>query len=151
MTRPSHDQYFMEIANVVRTRSTCTRGSVGAILVVDKRIISTGYNGAPPGADHCEERGCDVSAGPEAGCQRAVHAEANAIAFAARFGVSVGGSSLFCTAGPCLKCAQLILSAGIAEVVYHVPYRLRDGETLLIESGIKIRRLAHTRNGDIYA
>lgn len=141
-TRPSHDEYFMEIANVVRSRSTCSRGQVGALIVAENHIISTGYNGAPPGHPHCIDVGCDVDDEHlELGCRRAIHAEANAIAWAARYGVSTESATIYCTAGPCLKCAQLILSAGIKEVVYRVPYRLRDGETLLIESGVNIRRL----------
>lgn len=132
MTRPSRDHIFMEIAYVLRKRSTCVRGQVGAIIVMGGRIISAGYNGAPPGAPHCSDLGCDVPGNShESGCQRAIHAEANAIAFAARVGSSTEGGVLYCTHGPCLKCAQLIASAGISQVVFETPYRLPDGLELL--------------------
>lgn len=135
------DATHMAVAYVWRKESTCTRGQVGAVLVVDGRQIASGFNGAPPGSPHCTEVGCDLGAGEEAGCQRSIHAEANVIAFAARHGVPTLGATLYSTACPCLKCAQLVLSAGIREVVYAIPYRLRDGETLLIESGVTVRRL----------
>lgn len=141
-SRPSVDEVHMEVAHVWRKRSTCTRGSVGSVLVVDGREVASGYNGAPPGAPHCYELGCDVREnehGP--GCQRAMHAEANVIAFAARHGVRTEGATLYCTHGACLKCAHLIVSAGIKEFVYGVPYRLSDGVTFLIESGVTVRRM----------
>lgn len=128
--RHSADDVHMGTAKLWAGRSTCQRGHVGAVLVVDGRQVASGYNGAPPGHPHCTDIGCDIH--PEvAGCQRSIHAEANAIAFAARHGVPIQGATLYCTAGPCLKCAQLILSAGIAEVIYDVPYRLPDGLNLL--------------------
>lgn len=131
-TRPTRDMIFMEMAHVIRKRSTCSRGSVGAILVMDRRIVSIGYNGSPVGAPHCTELGCDLPANNhEAGCQRAIHAESNAIAWAARHGQTTLGTTLYCTHGPCLKCAQLILQAGITRVVYGVPYRLMGGFELL--------------------
>jgi dCMP deaminase len=143
LARPSREQVYMEICYVLRKRSTCLRGKVGAILVVDQRIIATGYNGAPPRAPHCFELGCDTSRpGGEhvSGCQRAIHAEANAIAFAARHGARCEGATLICTHGPCLKCAQLIVSAGIAEVIYETPYRLPDGLDLLDQCSVPARR-----------
>lgn len=122
----------MEICHVLRKRSTCKRGKVGCLLVVDDRIIATGYNGSPPGASHCEDLGCDVPTNQHrAGCRRTIHAEANVIAFAARHGVCVGGSSLYSTHGPCYECAKLIAAAGILNVVYEVPYRLPEGLELL--------------------
>lgn len=130
--RPTRQQIYMEICHVLRKRSTCKRGKVGAILVLDKRIVATGYNGSPPGAPHCIDLGCDVPANDhEVGCQRTIHAEANVIAFAARHGTACEGSTLYCTHGPCLKCAQLIACAGIIRVVYEVPYRLPEGLELL--------------------
>jgi dCMP deaminase len=139
--RPSRDMIFMEMAHVIRKRSTCSRGSVGAVAVMDNRILATGYNGAPPGAPHCTELGCLLEDNHhEAGCQRAVHCEANLIAWAARHGIALRGATLYCTHGPCLKCAQLILSAGFTQVVYGVPYRLPEGWRLLIDMGLEIHQ-----------
>lgn len=130
--RISRSELFMEVAHLLRQRSTCSRGKVGAVLTRDNRIIATGYNGAAPGEPHCLDLGCDVHENMhEAGCQRTVHAEANVIAYAARHGQSCEGATLYCTHGACLKCAQLILSAGIANVVYGTPYRLPEGLELL--------------------
>jgi dCMP deaminase len=139
--RPPRDETYMEICHVLRKRSSCLRGKVGALLVMDRRLISTGYNGSPPGAPHCFELGCAVDSNDHrGGCTRSIHAEANVIAFAARHGVSVQGSSLYCTHGPCLKCAQLIVAAGIIEVVYETPYRLPEGLELLDSLFIKVRK-----------
>lgn len=122
----------MEMAHVIRKRSTCSRGSVGAIAVLDQRVLATGYNGSPPGSPHCTDVKCDVPANNhEAGCQRAIHCEANLIAWAARHGVALRGATLYCTHGPCLRCAQLILSAGFSRLVYGVPYRIPTGLDLL--------------------
>jgi dCMP deaminase len=141
-TRIGRDELFMGMAHLFRTRSTCVRGKVGAVLVMDKRVIATGYNGAPPGMPHCWELGCDVPANNhQAGCQRATHAEANVVAFAARHGTACQGSTLYCTHGPCRKCAQLVLSAGISELVYQIPYRLPEGLELLDAGLVTVRRL----------
>lgn len=142
MSRPTRDETYMEICCVLRKRSTCQRGKVGAVLVRDKRIIATGYNGSPPGAPHCTEFGCDVRDNDHlSGCQRTLHAEANVIAFAARHGQVSDGATIYCTAGPCLKCAQLIVSAGVIEVVYARPYRLPEGLELLDSLAIPTRQL----------
>lgn len=141
-TRIGRDELFLGIAHLLRTRSTCLRGKVGAVLVLDKRVIGTGYNGAPAGMPNCFEVGCNVRAndhGP--GCIRAIHAEANVISYAARFGVRAEGSSLYCTHGPCLKCAQLLLSAGVRELFYQIPYRLPDGLELLDEGHVLIHQI----------
>jgi dCMP deaminase len=141
LERITRDELYWQICSALRKRSTCLRGRVGALLVVDRRIVATGYNGAPPGAPHCFEQGCDVDSNVhQGGCQRAVHAEANVIAFAARHGSRCEGSTLFCTHGPCLKCAQLIVSAGVIEVVYETPYRLPEGLELLSQLDVKLRR-----------
>ena len=113
--RLSWDEYFREIAKLVSTRSTCPRASVGAILVKDKRIIATGYNGALPGEPHCTVIGCDMQ---DNHCQRAIHAEVNAIAQAAKFGVSVIGAVFYIymsrgDIGPCRECRKVISAAGI--------------------------------------
>lgn len=132
MPRPTRSQIYMEVARVLAKRSTCTRGQVGAVLVLDGRIIATGYNGSPPGAAHCTDVGCDIpEENPSLGCQRTLHAESNVIAFAARHGQGTQGSVLYCTHGPCLKCAQLIASAGIGGIIYETPYRLSAGLELL--------------------
>lgn len=127
----------MEVARVLAKRSTCTRGQVGAVLVLERRIIATGYNGSPPGAAECTDVGCDIQEGAEsAGCQRTIHAEANVIAFAARHGQATAGAVLYSTHGPCLKCAQLIAAAGVSKVVFERPYRLTGGLDLLDDLSI---------------
>lgn len=133
--RPSRNQTYMEVARALAKRSTCQRGQVGAVLVLDRRIVATGYNGSPPGAPHCTDVGCEVPVA-KAGCQRTLHAEANVIAFAARHGQATDGAVLYSTHGPCLKCAQLIASAGISEVHFEQPYRLDDGLRLLDQLNI---------------
>jgi dCMP deaminase len=139
--RPSRDQTYMEICHVLRKRSTCLRGKVGAILVRDRRIVATGYNGAPPGLPHCFELGCNASGNEHVeGCTRAVHAEANVVSFAARTGQRSEGATLYCTHGPCLKCAQLIICAGIERVIYETPYRLDDGLKLLDQASIPTKQ-----------
>lgn len=138
----------MEVARVLAKRSTCTRGHVGAVLVLERRIVATGYNGSPPGATHCTEGGCLVPDGtPGAGCQRTLHAEANVIAFAARHGQATEGAVLYSTHGPCLKCAQLIASAGISAVVYETPYRLPAGLELLDELSIPTKQFTWDPSG----
>lgn len=136
MSRPSRLDMLMEIAGVVSRRATCNRLHVGAVLAKDGRILSMGYNGPVTGAPHCDH----PMSGPlsisgvgnrDQGCQAAVHAEANAIAFAAREGICVKGSQLYVTHQPCLKCAQLIINSGIMTVTYSQPYRLDEGLNLL--------------------
>lgn len=135
--RITRDGMFFGICETIRKRSTCRRGKVGCIIVKDSRIVSMGYNGAPPGAPHCIEIGCDVEENNhEAGCQRSIHAEANAIAHAARVGTSTEGGTLYSTHSPCLKCAQLIVSAGIQRVLYRTEYRRPEGLDLLRELGV---------------
>lgn len=139
-SRPPREELYLAIAQLLRTQSTCQRGQVGAILVADRRIIATGYNGAPPGMPHCLDSGCDVDPDyPAGGCRRATHAEANVLAFAARGSGGTRGSTLYCTHGPCLKCAQLIISAGVTAVVFQEPYRLRDGVELLDAASVPVR------------
>lgn len=130
MSRIDRIELFMEAAALFAKRSTCLRGNVGCVIVQDRRIVASGYNGAPPGMEHCTKVGCGDEAGG-AGCQRSIHAEANALAFAARHGVPVEGATLYCTHGPCLRCAQLMASAGIHRVYYRKPYRTTEGLQLL--------------------
>lgn len=118
--RQTHDEMFTAMALLVAGRSTCNRGQVGAVIVQDRRPVSIGYNGAPPGMKHCTEVGCD----PEDGCERTIHGEANAIAWAARAGISVEGTTMYSTHSPCRSCANLILAAGITRFVYSYDYRL---------------------------
>lgn len=126
--RPSWDEYFMEIVKVVGTRSTCDRGRSGTIIVKDKRIISTGYIGAPPGLMHCDEAGHEMHTvvhddnHESRHCIRTTHCEQNAIAQAARFGVSLDGATLYCNMTPCYTCAKIIITAGIKRVVCNKDY-----------------------------
>lgn len=140
--RPSSADTLMGVAETIRKRSTCLRGQVGTVIAREFRIISTGYNGSPPGAAHCLDVGCDVIDNDYfLGCQRAVHAEANAIAWAARNGAPTRGSIMYCTSSPCLNCAQLIVSAGITGFVFVREYRLLDGLDLLDELGISVQQM----------
>lgn len=133
--RITREEAFSEIVKTIARRSTCPRRSVGAILVRGGRILSTGYNGAPSGLPHCTDAGCIL--GPDGGCIRVVHAEVNAIAFAAREGIRTEGSTLRTTVSPCLSCAKLIINAGISEVVSLERYRDRSGQDLLESAGVK--------------
>jgi dCMP deaminase len=146
MERPSRDEVSMQIAHVVAQRGTCVRARVGAVLTRAGRILATGYNGPPSGLAHCSDPvydgGCTIlQQKDEGGCTRAVHAEANCIAFAARHGIATEGASLFTTHEPCLKCAELIVNAGIHSVYYHTPYRIKDGSSLLQQAGVDIIQL----------
>ena len=119
--RLSIDAYFMEIARVVASRSTCLRRKIGAVIVKGKQIVSTGYNGAPAGHPHCGDVGCareNVPSGQRSELCRAAHAEQNAINFAARYGIPIEGSTIYTTTYPCSWCAKSIVNAGIARVVY---------------------------------
>ncbi len=127
--RPDFDEYFMRIAVEVASRATCQRRHVGAVMVKDKRIISTGYNGSPSGAQHCTEAGCliakrdDEDGSTKEHCIRTVHAEENAILHAARHGVSTEDSTIYVTAGPpCIACAKNLINAGVKRIVYSGNY-----------------------------
>jgi len=135
--RPGWDTYFLEIARTVATRATCPRASVGAVLVRDKRILTTGYNGAPPGVSHCSDVGCTMVDGH---CQRATHAEANAIVQGALHGVGLKGATAYCTHQPCSGCTKLLLSAGITRIVYQDAYPDAVAELLLAEAGVEAVR-----------
>ena len=115
LARPSWDEYFLEIAKVVATRSTCDRANVGAVIVKNKVILSTGYNGAPRGLPHCNDVGHEIVDGH---CIRTAHAETNAIAQAAKNGTSIEDASIYLTISPCYDCFKIIVNAGIKEVVY---------------------------------
>jgi len=143
--RPGWDEYFMSIAKLVATRATCLRRSVGAVLVKDKRVLSTGYNGAPSGLAHCKETGClrkdmNVPSGERAEICRGLHAEQNAVIQAAYHGVSIAGAKLYCTNLPCSICVKMLINAGISEIVYQEGYPDPLAERMLKESGIRTRR-----------
>ena len=142
--RPSYDEYFMEMANVVSKRSTCLRRKVGAILVKDKHILSTGYNGAPKGIKHCSEIGClrkqlNVPSGERHELCRGLHAEQNSIIQAAVFGISIKNSILYCTNTPCIVCVKMLINAGVNEIVYSGEYPDELAKKMLNESEVKIR------------
>ena len=144
-TRPSKDEYFMEMAVLASTRSTCLRRKVGAVLVKEGHVLSTGYNGAPKGLVHCEVTGCirdkmNVPSGERHELCRGVHAEQNAIIQAAYFGVSVDGAKMYITNHPCSVCAKMMLNAGIVEVIYKGDYNDELAVELLKEGNIKICR-----------
>ncbi len=142
--RPDIDHYFMEIAEVVAKRSTCLRNQVGALIVKNKRILSTGYNGAPTGLPHCLDVGClrqDVASGTRHELCRAVHAEQNAIIQAALHGVSTEGSTLYCTHQPCILCAKMIINAAMVRVVYLHSYPDGEAQRFLEQAGIEVSQL----------
>ena len=118
--RPEWDSYFMKIAYAVSERSTCERAYVGCVLVIDKRILTTGFNGSPKGQPHCEEVGHLMVEGH---CVRTIHAETNAIIQAALHGVSTKGSTCYVTHMPCINCTKALINAGIVRLVYNVSYR----------------------------
>ena len=144
--RPSWDEYFMNLATQVATRSTCTRRQVGAIVVRDKRILATGYNNVPSGIEHCTTRGClrdelKIPSGERHELCRGIHAEQNAIAQAARNGVSTEGASVYCTTQPCILCAKVMINAGINEIVYAGDYPDDLALELLDAAHITLRTL----------
>lgn len=125
--RPGWDEYFMDIARLVARRATCLKRQVGAVIVKEKRMLTTGYNGAPIGASHCEEVGClrkqmNVPAGQRHELCRGLHAEQNAIIQAAWHGVKIEGSTLYCTHQPCAICVKMMINAGIKRVVFEGDY-----------------------------
>lgn len=144
--RPGWDEYFMRIAELVSTRSTCVRRSVGAVLVKEKRVLATGYNGAPSGITHCDEIGClrekmKIPSGERHELCRGLHAEQNAIIQAARYGISIKGSILYITCHPCSVCAKMIINAGIDEVIIKDGYPDTISGGLLKEAGVNVRTL----------
>ena len=142
MERISRDTMFMDIAQILAERSTCARAQVGAVLVRDNRIITTGYAGAPSGMTHCLDAGCDLQSHLPEGdqhCLRTVHAEANVIAFAARYGIQTDGATLYCTHRPCENCAKLLINAGIKKVIYLHEYGDPAGLDLLVKAEVKVR------------
>jgi dCMP deaminase len=144
--RPSWDAYFLEMARVISRRATCLRRRVGALLVRDKRILTTGYNGAPAGLPHCEEVGCQrerlgVPSGQRVELCRALHAEQNAIIQAALHGVTTRGAVLYCTTQPCVTCAKMLINAGITRVVYEGDYADPMALAMLREAGVEVTQV----------
>jgi dCMP deaminase len=135
-SRPSWDDYFMDITLQVARRSTCDRARVGAVIVKDKRILTTGYNGAPTGLPHCDNVGHLIVNGH---CVRTLHAEQNAIIQAALHGVSVAGGTMYVTHQPCLTCAKMIINAGIRCVVYAGHYPDENAVAFLQEAGVELQ------------
>jgi len=141
--RVSWDAYFMEITKVIAKRSTCIKRNVGAVIVRDKRILSTGYNGAPKGLAHCETIGCirksmNIPSGQRHELCRGLHAEQNAIIQAAWHGVKIEGATLYCTHQPCVICVKMMINAGIVRVVFEGSYPDDLASNMLIESGLEI-------------
>jgi dCMP deaminase len=146
--RPDWDTYFMDIAHVVKRRGNCCRRKVAAVVVKDRRIISTGYNGTPRGVRNCCDGGCarcasDAPSGTALGDCICSHAEENSITQAAYHGISLKGASIYVTLSPCLTCAKMIINSGILEVVYDEEYHFGDQtRALLAEAGVLCRRIA---------
>jgi dCMP deaminase len=146
MERPSWPEYFMAITRLVAKRSTCLRRSVGAILVKEKRILATGYNGAPAGVRHCEEVGClrensSIPSGTRHELCRGIHAEQNVIIQAAYHGISIRDATLYCTNKPCVICSKMIINAGIKKIYYDEGYDDALSELLFGEAGLELVRL----------
>ncbi len=143
--RPSWDEYFMRLAYLVSTRATCTRRKVGAVIVKERRVLATGYNGPPKSLAHCDVTGCireelSVPSGERHELCRGLHAEQNAIIQAAVHGVSIKGATIYVTNHPCVVCAKMIINAEMKEIVYAEGYPDDLAKLMLIESGIRVRQ-----------
>ena len=149
--RPSWDEYFMEMAELARKRSSCIRRGVGAVIVKDNRVLATGYNGAPAGIAHCSETGClreqlGVPSGQRHELCRGLHAEQNAIIQAAKTGINIDGATLYCTTRPCVICTKMIINAGIKRVVIKESYPDELASRLAEEAGLKIELFGEKTN-----
>jgi len=145
MSRPDNDTYFMRMADLVATRSTCLRRQVGAVIMKEKRVLTTGYNGAPKGLKHCAEVGCirtqnNIESGTRHELCRGVHAEQNAVIQAAYFGASIKDASIYTTNFPCVMCAKILVNAGIIEVIYKDDYEDPLSKNIMNESKVVVRR-----------
>jgi dCMP deaminase len=137
--RPSWDEYFCQVTRAVASRSTCSRKAVGAVLVKNRLILATGYNGAPAGLRHCDHTGGgDLLNGH---CARSAHAEQNAVVQAARHGISIEGATLYCTNNPCVNCAKLLINAGVRRIVYMEVYPDQAAFDMLAEAGIALEQM----------
>ena len=144
--RPSWDNYFLKITHLVAERSTCLKRKVGAIIVKDNRILTTGYNGAPKGLKHCSETGCirkemNVGSGQRHELCRGLHAEQNAIVQAAWHGVKIKDATLYCTYQPCIICVKMMLNAGIKKIVFQGSYPDELSSKMIKESKIEVIHL----------
>ncbi|NTV99536.1 MAG: dCMP deaminase family protein [Chlorobiaceae bacterium] len=137
-------EYFMSVAHLISRRATCTRGHIGAVLVRDNNILSTGYNGAPAGLPHCNEINCRIyrSSHPdgtvEENCVNTIHAEINAIAQAAKHGVSIRDADIYITASPCIHCLKVLINVGIKTIYYDKPYKIEHIDELIRLSGVRL-------------
>jgi dCMP deaminase len=141
--RPSWDEYFMRIAQEVAKRSTCLRRSVGALVVLNKRILSTGYNGAPSGLPHCAETGClrdelNIPSGERHELCRGMHGEMNALLQGARHGIRLEGGTLYSTLVPCSLCSKMLINTGIVRVVAVVDYPDALARQMLVQAGVEL-------------
>ena len=153
MKRPSWEAYFMEITSLVAQRSTCRRRKVGAVLVKDKRILATGYNGAPSGLPHCLDVGClreenNIPSGQRHELCRGLHAEQNVIIQAARHGIPIRAATLYCTTRPCVICAKMIINANISTIIYEQGYADQLADQMLHEAGIVLTNWRSTDGGE---
>ena len=142
--RVSWDEYFLQIATLAATRSTCLRRNVGCVLVRDRHVLATGYNGVPAKAPHCADKGClrqerNIPSGQRMDICRAVHAEANAIAQCAKLGVCVQGATAYVTVTPCSKCAAMLVQAGVIAVVSSGLYPDEDTKAILEEANVTVK------------
>lgn len=147
MARPSWDQYFLTITRQVAERSTCLRAKVGAVIVRDRNILATGYNGSPAGLPHCLDVGCLIykSTTPngetEENCFRTIHAEINAITQAAKNGAAIRGSSFYITHSPCIHCFKVLINAGVERIVYEKEYKLHTLQELQPFTSVELARV----------
>ncbi len=149
--RPSWEAYFMDLTCLVAQRSTCLRRAVGAIIVKDRRVLTTGYNGAPSNVRHCYQVGCmrerlAVASGERHELCRGTHAEQNAIVQAAYHGASIKGTWLFCTNQPCSICAKMIINAGISRIVYRSAYADPLAQEMLDEAKVELIQLKNSQS-----
>jgi len=143
LKRPSWDKYFMDITDLVSTRSTCIRRRVGAVVVKDKQILATGYNGAPSNVPHCLDIGClrdkmNIASGERQELCRGIHAEQNCIVQAAKNGISLKGGVIYITNQPCITCSKLLINVGIEKIIYRNPYPDELALQILKEAGIEV-------------
>ena len=147
MTRPSWDEYFMSLAHLAATRSSCLRRHVGAVIVKDRMLLSTGYNDTPRGMRNCGDGGCarcasDAATGTGLDTCLCLHAEQNAIIQAAYHGVAIAGGAIYCTHQPCLTCAKMVANAGLVRIVYGSPYPDPVAEQLLQDASVELVRFS---------
>jgi dCMP deaminase len=152
--RPSWEEYFMDITHLVAKRSTCLRRHVGAVLVKDKKILATGYNGSPSGLEHCLDIGClreklSIPSGERHELCRGLHAEQNAIIQAAYHGVQIRGATLYCTNHPCIICSKMIINAGIQRIIYEEGYADALAKQMLKESKVKVEKFDRKYSSEI--